>query len=687
MTLDSIPHELKTLPQWVVRKGKTPFNPINGSPAKAGQPGTWSSFDNAAFTVDLYDGLGFEFADGGGIVGIDLDTVRDPKTGYIAPEAADIIRTLDSYTEISPSGYGFHIYIHADPGLRLPWHRASLPANGIERVETNRRTGKAVRKEPEIEVYNDKRYFTFTGNRYGDRQTLEERGAELIALIQFYGKHTEAPAEAAPQSPRSDAPLPEALRDYLSIGLDKDAKFRSLWNGNRPQGNESGDDQALMNKLAYWCGKDEAAMIAAFTASPHCQSKDAAHLKKAQRADYLSRTAKRAIRDCTGTAAETDAQYQAERIRQDFSPQENKDDEKKPLKFRRMSEIKPKRPNYLIFPYFPRGKLTIIGGVSGSTKTWFTLELSAVISKGRRFFSDDDDASARDPGIVIYQTKENDYESDVRPRLDKLDANLDNIIVLDDYDEDENGFPLTLSDGRIEQAMQELHPALLIFDPIQSYLGAETDMNQANKVRPIMDKLIDIAARYDCALVLISHMSKKTDLGALDRLLGSSDLRNAARSIIIIGSDPDDPETRILAHAKNSLGQPGRSLKYHIDRDFGVVFDGYSDLEADDIIPKGVKKSRDGRKEKPADTLEEAVNALSELIGEDGYCTTEQAETLRLASGYSERTMRRAKKELELETVRIGFGDKMVVYWLAPDVDRDAFRQDHTPLPEQTVLS
>jgi len=34
----NIPVELKQLPQWVSRKGKIPFNPVTGTPAKAGQP-------------------------------------------------------------------------------------------------------------------------------------------------------------------------------------------------------------------------------------------------------------------------------------------------------------------------------------------------------------------------------------------------------------------------------------------------------------------------------------------------------------------------------------------------------------------------------------------------------------------------------------------------------------------------
>src|SRR5262249_37739468 len=42
---------------------------------------------------------------------VDLDRCRNPHTGVIAPWAMDIIRRLDSYAEVSPSGTGVHIFV------------------------------------------------------------------------------------------------------------------------------------------------------------------------------------------------------------------------------------------------------------------------------------------------------------------------------------------------------------------------------------------------------------------------------------------------------------------------------------------------------------------------------------------------------------------------------------------------
>jgi len=51
------------------------------------------------------------FADDDPIVGVDLDDCRDPETGDVDDAALDIIGRLDSYTEVSPSGTGYHVLI------------------------------------------------------------------------------------------------------------------------------------------------------------------------------------------------------------------------------------------------------------------------------------------------------------------------------------------------------------------------------------------------------------------------------------------------------------------------------------------------------------------------------------------------------------------------------------------------
>src|SRR6266852_5973335 len=58
-----------------------------------------------------YDGVGFAFLPGDGLIGIDLDNVIDDKSGEISGRAMDMIRACSSFAEYSPSRRGLHVYV------------------------------------------------------------------------------------------------------------------------------------------------------------------------------------------------------------------------------------------------------------------------------------------------------------------------------------------------------------------------------------------------------------------------------------------------------------------------------------------------------------------------------------------------------------------------------------------------
>ena len=345
----------------------------------------------------------------------------------------------------------------------------------------------------------------------------------------------------------------------------------------------------------------------------------------------------------------------------------------KKLLVKKLSLIEPRRAEYLLFPYLPKGRLCVIAGVSGSTKTWLTLYFASIISKAGTFITDNV-FTKRTPGVVIYQPKENDYETDIRPRLDTLKANNENIFTIEErYEDGSSASPLSLTDKRIKEVLEEHHPQLLVFDPLQSYLGENVDMHKANEVRPILDSLADLAKEYQCTIVIVSHMSKMTTASALDRILGTSDLRNAARSIIIVGNDPNDQNRRVFTHAKNSLGELGQSVAYHIDTSAGgVVIDGFCDLEPDDVV----KAKQDGSRNKPSVCRDEAINLLQEMLGEPGYCRLEDIQAAAAMQGISERTLQRAKKELFLKSLSVGYSNNKTTWWLYPGVDKETVKKE-----------
>ncbi len=352
------------------------------------------------------------------------------------------------------------------------------------------------------------------------------------------------------------------------------------------------------------------------------------------------------------------------------------------LLWRTMSEIEAKKQKYLFYPYVPSGSYSILAGDSGSTKTWWALYLAALTSKGGKFLTDDPWANARTPRKVIYQTRENDYNTVVRPRLDSLQANLDNIIVLDDMG-GETGMSLTLTDMRIETALKIHRPAMVIFDPLQSYLGADVNMQLANEVRPVQDKIIKLSSDYDCAFMIIMHLNKASTMPPVDRILGSTDFKAAARSVCLIGSDPDDPKRRVMVHAKFNGGEYGESIAYRINSQDGVAVEGFCDYTAEQVIGG---QFTDRRHQKPSISKDTAIEFLREALGEQGYATLDDIKRGANERGISPPTLHRGKNELYLKSIRAGFSGDMRTWWVCPDIDPEEFKAKMTE-PEQQKIS
>ena len=139
---ENLPAPLKVLRQWVCVRNdsKIPMQAIRPEPASASDPDTWSSYEEARQAVEAghYDGVGFVFREGGGLVGLDIDAAFEDR--LLTPLGAELILACKSYTERSRSGRGLHILLSGE----LPFHGR------------NNRQG--------VEIYQSRRYFILTGD-------------------------------------------------------------------------------------------------------------------------------------------------------------------------------------------------------------------------------------------------------------------------------------------------------------------------------------------------------------------------------------------------------------------------------------------------------------------------------------------------------------------------------------------
>ena len=203
------------------------------------------------------------------------------------------------------------------------------------------------------------------------------------------------------------------------------------------------------------------------------------------------------------------------------------------------SEVQSTDVRWLWYPFIAIGKITLLQGDPGDGKSTMMMNLIAELSTGGRT---PDGCKISAPQKVIYQCSEDGVSDTIKPRLERCGADCRKIAFINE--EVYNG--LTLDDERIRQAIIEFRPRLVVIDPIQAYLGSDSDLQIAGRARKLMRRLGMWAAGYDCAIVLIGHLNKKEGSKGLYRSLGSIDVVAAARSVLQVERDTENPDIRIV---------------------------------------------------------------------------------------------------------------------------------------------
>lgn len=247
---ESIPQELKNLPNWICWKavpqprpddpehiGKIPINPRTGGKAQSNNPDTWTDFDTALKASEQHSGIGFMFGNSP-FFGVDVDKAEpdireflDGGNGIVS----EFIHALRSYAELSPSGKGIHILC-----------RGELP--------------KGARHRGNVEMYDSGRFFTVTGNNIGEYTAVEDCTEVIKPLHEKYlGGTRSEPAQRIVQT----APLPCSVSEVLEAAsrAKNGSRFQALYAGNFAEySSQSEADMAFCNMLAFWTGRNAALM-------------------------------------------------------------------------------------------------------------------------------------------------------------------------------------------------------------------------------------------------------------------------------------------------------------------------------------------------------------------------------------------------------------------------------------------
>jgi AAA domain len=337
----------------------------------------------------------------------------------------------------------------------------------------------------------------------------------------------------------------------------------------------------------------------------------------------------------------------------------------------------------------PRRSVTMLVGDPGLGKSMLSLLMAARVG--------------RIGGFALVATAEDSPAAVVRPRLDALQADLEQVAFVELWQDGSPDGRLLIPDdaAELERLVAERQADLVIVDPLVAHLPGEINSWHDQSIRLALAPLHALAERQNCAVLALAHLNKSTSTDWLRRIGGSIGITGAARSVLLLARDPDDPEgekgrRRVLAHVKSNMAQLAPSLLCEIEPVLIPASGEEPEVETAKMVELGpcdhdaerLLISRGNPEER--DALDEAVAFLQEELG-DGPREAKAVQRAAGEAGISLRTLDRAKPKAGVHAERVGgLGEAGKWMWqlrtpkgLAPLANRDVGALSTNPHEER----
>jgi hypothetical protein len=262
------------------RVDKPPYCVRPGNPiikADKTDPENWATYSEALAACERgdVDAIGPVFTDDDPYFVADLDGVVDRDTGEIHPAAAEVIHTLNSYTELSCSGTGVHVI---GDGAKPEYAGCRSNKLGFD-----------------LEIYESARFVVMTGERMTGALGPRDCQDELLSLCRKLW-----PKSQKLYARRPTHPAPVGLEDQELLGRARrsstGAKFHRLYDLGDTAGYASASeaDFSLLNALIFWTAGDRDQIMRLFESSALYRGKD-------KHRDYVHRSVDNALGSYVGS--------------------------------------------------------------------------------------------------------------------------------------------------------------------------------------------------------------------------------------------------------------------------------------------------------------------------------------------------------------------------------------------------
>ena len=315
------------------------------------------------------------------------------------------------------------------------------------------------------------------------------------------------------------------------------------------------------------------------------------------------------------------------------------------------NEVEIKEPEWLIPGYIPKYGITTIAGEGGVGKTSLWCSIVACLTTGNQSFLLNGQCPFKtDPQNVVVFSAEDSWNYVLKQRLINNGADMSRVLYMGP--EDERFTDLNFDGDLLKGIIETNRPDTVIYDPVQAFVPANLRMGDRNAMRKCFSPLIGYGETYKTTSIIIAHANKQSNVWGRKRIADSSDIWDASRSVLMVGTVPNSEGLRYISHEKSNWGKLQETALFEL-RDGVPIFKGYSKKKDKEFIQE------DSKLKNNAPAAEEAKEFILDLLNEHQQMEVKELDELAKVEGISKNALKEAKaalrKENKTHTWSVGF--------------------------------
>ncbi len=315
------------------------------------------------------------------------------------------------------------------------------------------------------------------------------------------------------------------------------------------------------------------------------------------------------------------------------------------------ADVPDEKTQWLIEGFLAKKKISILAGEKSKGKTTTTCALAAMTTHGPA--SSQNDPNGNSFKVLMYSNE--DSPSELKNRLIAAGAKIDFVhfpppTPCDPYQPTDN-----LVDAR--RIMNDIRNMgkqvdLIIIDNISQFL--HNFPNSAKGIRTALNQLNAIADKYNCAILLVTHVQKDSiKKDPVDRIVGGAAITQVARIIMVAEKLAGYENYGFGIRVISNIFPPGQIRPYRVVKCIIDTAIGPTETTRVEFADEFIEKNDDAPPpaQKKETLVMQCARFITEFLG-DRTVASNTVKNEALRRGFSARTFERAREILGLVSAK-----------------------------------